>query len=204
MKRSLFAIALAAALPLSAQAADPISHLFGEVGYNHTSALGEAMNGYDFKGEAHISDHFYALGSYSHVQKDNVDFGFPILIDIQFTQYALGVGYHHALSERAEWNAEASYVRDDIDESANAFGADSFGANGYRVATGLRGMLSNKFEGNIYINYTNVNDFGNGIGGGLGGQFHITDTWGITAGYDHSKRDSSNVNTWTVGVRASY
>jgi hypothetical protein len=34
--------------------------------------------------------------------------------------------------------------------------------------------------------------------------FHINETWGITAGYDYSSRDNSDINTWSLGARASF
>jgi hypothetical protein len=65
-------------------------------------------------------------------------------------------------------------------------------------------MLGAKFEGNVNVNYTDVSNFGNGVGAGIGGMFHVNDTWGITGAYDYSKRDSTNLDTWTLGVRASF
>jgi hypothetical protein len=209
MKRSLFALALAAALPMSAHAAT-ISYLYAEVGYVHSDTLDENLNGYDFKGSADIAHNFYAVGSYSRVSKSNIDLGYvdqnfdPVLIDVSYSQAAVGAGYHHAISDKADWNVEVSYVHDQLGYSANAFGALDAGDNGYRVATGLRGMLGERFEGSVYINYTDVNDFGNGVGAGVGGLFHINDMWGITAGYDHADRDNTNINSWNLGVRASF
>lgn len=210
MKRSLFALALAAALPMSASAAT-ISHLYAEFGYVSADVLGDDnMDGWQLKGEADIARGFYALGSYSRVGDDNIDSGFvdtlgnPILIDINFDETAIGVGYHHAISDKADWNTEVSYVHDQVDLNGHAFGAGDDGDNGYRVATGLRGMLAPKFEGSIYINYTDVNDFGNGVGAGIGGVFHFNDTWGLTAGYDHADRDNGDIDSWNLGVRASF
>jgi hypothetical protein len=209
MKRSLFALALAAALPMSAQASN-ISHIFAELDYAHSDVLDENLNGYAFKGEAAMGDNFYALGSYSRVGKSNIDLGFydqygnTVLIDVDYTQTAIGAGFHRAISDNADWNVELSYVRDELGYSANQYGTLDQGDNGYRVATGARFMMGSKFEGNFNVNYTDVNDFGSGVGAGIGGVFHINETWGIAGGYDHADREDTDINTWHLGVRASF
>lgn len=189
MKRSLFALALAAALPLSAQASE-LKYNYIEADYARTHAFGTDADGWKLKGSAAFGESFYGIGSYGQVSDNGVD----------FNEGSVGLGYRHAISDRADWDSELSYVHDELD--AGSFGSTD--DNGYRIATGVRGMLAPKFEGNINVNYTDVNDFGNGVGVGIGGMFHINDTWGITGGYDYSNRDNSDINTWTLGARASF
>lgn len=189
MKYSLIALALAAALPLSAHASD-LKYNFVEADYARTNAFGTTLDGYKVKGSAAFGDDFYGIGSYGRVSKSGGD----------FTEGTVGLGYRHAISDKASWDSDLSYVSDKV----SASGGGSFNDNGYRIATGVRGMLSDKLEGNLNVNYTDVNNFGNGVGGGIGAVFHINDMWGITGGYDYSKRETTNLNTWTVGVRASF
>jgi hypothetical protein len=189
MKRSLIALALAAALPLSAQATD-LKYNYVEADYASTHAFDTTADGYRLKGSVGFGEDFYGIGSYSRVSKNGVD----------FNEGTLGLGYRHAISDKADWVSELSYVNDEFDAGSLGNTND----NGYRIATGVRGMLGDKFEGNFNINYTDVNDFGNGVGAGVGGLFHINDMWGVAGGYDYSNRDNSDVNTWTLGVRASF
>jgi len=189
MKLSLIALALAAALPLSAQAADELKYNYIEADYASTHAFGTTLDGYNFKGSAAFGDNFYGTASYGQVSKNGG----------HFDEGTLGVGYRHAISDKANWESELSYVDDRVKG-----GGGSISDNGYRIATGVRGMLGDKFEGNFNVNYTDVSNLGNGVGAGVGGMFHINDTWGITGAYDYSKRDSSNLDTWTLGVRASF
>ena len=78
------------------------------------------------------------------------------------------------------------------------------GDSGYRAAVGVRSRLSDKVEGRVAINYTDVGDYGNGIGADAGLVVHLNDTWGLFGSYDYSDRDSSSLNTWNLGVRASF
>ena len=189
MKLSLIALALAAALPLSAHASDDLKYNYIEADYASTHAFNTTLGGWKLKGSAAFGDDFYGIASYGKVSKNGGD----------FQEGSAGIGYRHAISDQANWESELSYVNDKA-----SGGGNSFSDNGYRIQTGVRGMLGAKFEGNVNVNYTDVSNFGNGIGAGIGGMFHINDTWGITGAYDYSKRDSTNLDTWTLGVRASF
>ena len=193
MTRSIIALALAAALPLSAQAGE-ISYKYIEAGYasNHLDLGGGSgtLDGYDVKGSVAFNDSFYGNFSYTSGSKNSVD----------LDETVVGVGYRTAISDKADFNASLSWVHDNLD--INNFGSAS--DDGYRVAVGVRGMLADKFEGNFNVNYTDAGDFGNGVGAGIGALVHINDTWGITAGYDYSNRDSIDLSTWNLGVRASF
>ncbi len=74
-------------------------------------------------------------------------------------------------------------------------------------------MLADHFEATANVNYQDVGDAGNGVGAGVGGIYHVNDMWGITANYDYTPRNSisfggvdinETINTWSVGVRASF
>lgn len=193
MKRALIALALAAALPLSAQA-NELSYKYIEAGYasNHLDLGGSSgtLDGYDVKGSFAFNDDFYGNLSYTSGSKNSVD----------LDETVVGVGFRHALSDKADLNASLSWVHDNLDIGNFASVSD----DGYRAAVGVRGMLADKFEGNFNVNYTDAGDFGNGIGAGIGAVVYINDTWGITAGYDYSNRDTIDLSTWNLGVRASF
>ena len=184
MKRSLFALALAAALPFSAQASE-LKYSYVQAGYQSTDLEGFNFDGYGVKGSVAFGDQFYGVASYNHGSESGVD----------LAETMVGVGFHHGVSDKADLFAEIAYINDD---------ADFFNDNGYRVTGGVRGMMADKFEGSFQINYTDVNDFGKGWGAGVGAVYHVNDTWGVYASYDYSDRDSSNLNTWGLGVRASF
>jgi len=188
MKLSLIALTVAAALPLSAHASD-LNYNYVEADYASTHAFGTTLDGYQAKGSAAFNDNFFGTASYGRVSKNGG----------HFSEGTVGLGYRHAISDKANWDSILSYVNDDA-----GAGGNSASDNGYRIQTGVRGMMAPRFEANANVNYTHVSNFGNGVGAGVGGMFHVNDTWGITGGYDYSKRDSTHLNTWTLGLRASF
>ncbi|HOZ03825.1 MAG TPA: hypothetical protein PLS60_00400 [Arenimonas sp.] len=186
MKRTLFALALAAVLPMSAQAGE-LSYSYVQGGYSTTSDGSIDLDGFGLKGSVAFNDSFYGFASYDSGSKNNVD----------LDQATIGAGWHS--SGDTQWFVEASYVNDSVD-----YGGPSFDEDGYAVAGGVRAAVSDKVELNAKVNYTDVGTFGDGFGAGVGGLFSINDTWGIYASYDYSDRGSFDLDTWAVGVRASF
>ncbi|MGH8105872.1 MAG: hypothetical protein ACREO1_15160 [Arenimonas sp.] len=187
LKRSLFALALAAALPMSAQAGE-VNYNFIEAGYSASSIDGGDFNGWNVDGSFGFSDNWYAFGGFETGDDSSVD----------FDQANIGLGWH--TTGTAQWFVEASWIKDTID-----FGAGSdFSDSGYAVAGGVRGFLGDKFEGNVKLGYNDVGDFGDGFTAGLAGIYHFNDTWGAYASYDYSDRSDFDINTWGLGVRASF
>lgn len=186
MKRALFALALAAALPMSAQAGE-LSYNYIQGGYSAASVDSEDFNGYGLKGSFGFSDSFYGFASYDSGEDNGFD----------LSQTSVGAGWHSAGD--TQWFAELSYVNNEID-----FAGVSVDDDGYAVAGGVRAKLSDKFELNGKLSYTDVNDFGDGFGVGVGGLFSFNDTWGMYGSYDYSDRSDNDLDTWGLGVRASF
>ncbi|MFT3808023.1 hypothetical protein [Arenimonas sp.] len=183
---SLLALALAAALPFTAANATDLKYNYVQGGYSAADIGGLDMDGYGVKGSVAFGDKFYGLASYDRVSDNGID----------LSETAVGVGFRHGLSDKTDFFTEASFVQDDLD----VVGSD----NGYRVAGGVRSLMSDKFEGSVKATYTDVGDYGNGFGAGVSGLFHISNTWGVYASYDYADRDSNHFNTWGAGVRASF
>src|ERR1041385_3251335 len=85
MKVSLIALALAAALPLSAQA-DALKYNYIEADYASTHAFSTTLDGYKVKGSAAFGDGFYGTADYSRVSKNGG----------HLEEGTVGVGYRHA------------------------------------------------------------------------------------------------------------
>jgi opacity protein-like surface antigen len=190
MKRALFALALAAALPLSAQAADGIKYSYVEGGYRSADFLDETFDGFGIAGSVAFNDHWYGSANYDRVSWNSID----------LDQSGVNVGWHTAVSSKADFLAELGYARFGVD--ANGLGSDH--ADGYRVGAGFRGMLAPKFEANAKATYTDGGDFTGDFGIGVGAVYHVSDTWGVTANYTHDQLDGEGFNNWGVGVRASF
>lgn len=187
MKRTLFALVLAAALPMSAQAGE-ISYNYIQGGYSSADLDGGNFDGFGVKGSVGFNDSFYGFASYETGEDSNID----------LNQTIVGAGWH--TSGDTQWFVEAAYVNNEIDYGSGF----NFDDDGYSVAGGVRAAVSDKFELNAELNYTDVGDFGDGFGAGVGALFSFNDTWGIYASYDYSDRSDFDLNTWGLGVRASF
>lgn len=186
MKRSLFALALVAALPLSAQADDKLSYTYIEGGYNFVDADGGAeADGFGVRGSFEFGEsNFYGFGSYSQVEVDNVN------VDIDSTE--LGLGYAHGLSDNLDLISEIAW--NDID-------VDGFGsADGYRASVGLRGSFTENFEGLIKANYNDGDNADGDFTATLGAQYKFSQTWGLVG----EAIFGDGGEQYLVGVRASF
>jgi Ax21 family sulfation-dependent quorum factor len=180
MKRALFALALAAALPMSAQASE-LSYSFVELDYVNVD--GDA-DGFGLRGAYNFGDSgFYGLAGYNNVEVDNTN------IDVDF--YEIGAGYHYGISENTDLIAELAY------QNAEVLGFD---ADGYRLSGGFRGNLADSFEGLVKINYLDGDNVDGDFSGTLGAQYKFNETWGMTGEIEFA----DGGETYLVGVRASF
>ena len=202
MKQALFALAFAAALPMSAQASE-LSYSFVELDYlNSHAALHDGpggpsidSEGYGLRGSFGFADKFYVSGSYANSDLDNPASG------IDNDKWNVGFGYHQTLNDQADWFAELGYTKID---SNNAVVDDHF----YDVSFGLRGSLSDRFEGTAKISYNDGADLSGAIypqydsafSVTAGLKYNITEMWGIV-GEIEAFEDATD---YTVGVRASF
>lgn len=183
MKRTVLALMLSAAA-VSAQASD-LDYNFVQGSYKTVDLEGADLDGFGVNGSFKFNDSFYGIVGYDKVNDSGVD----------LSETAVGLGFRHAISDKTDWVSELSYVRNDL---------EGFADNGYRIATGVRGMVSDKVELNGKVNYTDVSDFGKGFGVSVGSVFHVNDSFGITLGYDFSDRDDFDYDGWNLGARFSF
>ncbi|MGH8110046.1 MAG: hypothetical protein ACREO1_15165 [Arenimonas sp.] len=200
MKRALFALALAAALPMSAQAKE-LNYSFVELDYlNSSNAVtggfsgnGIDGDGYGVRGSFGFADHWYVSGSYSNSETD--------LFNIDLDKWNVGFGYHREMYDQADWFVEASYTEINSNESL----VDD---NVYDVSAGIRGSISDRFEGIAKLSYNDGAQFSGAFlpqydsqfSATVGLQWRINDMWGIV-GEVEAFEDATD---YTVGVRASF
>lgn len=182
MKRSLIALALAALLPLSAQADDKLSYTYVEADY--ISVDGDA-DGFGVRGSVEFGQSgFYGFGGYNVVEIDNTNF------DVD--SFDIGLGYAHGLSDNLDLLAEVSYLNSDF---------EGFGElDGYRASVGLRGSFTENFEGLVKANYVDSDDFDGDVTGTVGAQYKFTQTWGMVGEVEFG----DDGETYLVGLRASF
>lgn len=182
MKRSLIALALAALLPLSAQADDKLSYTYVEGGYINLD--GDA-DGFGVRGSFEFGEsNFYGFGSYAMLEADDFN------IDVDTSE--IGLGYAYGISDNADLISEIAYQNVDVD----GFGS----ADGYRASVGLRGSFSDNFEGLVKANYLDGDNVDGDFTGTIGAQYKFTQTWGMTGEIEFA----DGGETYLVGVRASF
>lgn len=175
MKKTLIAIVLAAALPLSAQAAER-SYTYVEGTYNN---LDSDIDGFGVRGSVEFADSgFYALGQYQNFSEGAGDADF----------WELGLGYALGLSDQVDLIAEAAHTDLDI-------------VDGYRVSAGVRGSFTDNLEGLLKANYRDVDAFGDDFTYTAGLQYRFSPTWGVTGEVEFDGEDGE---IYTVGLRASF
>ena len=182
MKRTLIALALSAmsAVTMAEQAKPNYTYIEG--GYANVSgdADGVAVRGsFDF-GTAGL----YGIGSYSFVETDIGS------VDVEVGE--IGLGYHHSISDKADLLAEATYMNTDV----QGFGD----VDGYRASVGVRGFMSNNFEGTIKANYIDCDGCNGDFSGTVGAVYHLNNTWGITADVQFD----DTADAYVLGMRASF
>jgi Ax21 family sulfation-dependent quorum factor len=188
MKMKFFALAMAAALPLSALAT--ASAQAADLSYTHVEAdyinLDHGTDGWGVRGSVNIGESgFYGLGSYSRVNSDNISG------DSNTNANELGVGYHHELGDKTDLIGELAYRNAD-NGSSNIDGA--------RASVGVRSAFAEHMEGFVKANYYDASDYRGDVTGTIGGQYKFTKTWGATA-----EAELGNGNqAYLLGVRASF
>jgi hypothetical protein len=205
IKRSLFALALAAALPVSAQAADGLSFTYVEADYLNTDVVDTDLNGFGLKGNVAFHENWYATASYSQTSKGDVDLGYAYPADLDFEQSTLGVGFHTAIANNVHFLAELAWVRYEFQTDVPQLGSATAGYEGGRATAGIRAMLGDRFELEGKAHYADLDEIDGSFGAEVNGMFHINNTWGVGAGYARQDLDSGNdADQWHVGVRASF
>lgn len=186
MKRIALVLALST-IAISAQASE-LDYNYAQASYVGADIDGTSLDGFGLNGSFKFNDDFYGIAGYQQTSKGSVE----------LSEFDFGLGFRKNIHEGTDWVSELSWIRNTFD-----YGPYSTSNNGYRIATGVRSMVSEQFELNGKINYTNVSNFGNGFGVGVGGVYHFNDTFGVGIGFDYADRDT-NLNSWNIGARLNF
>jgi len=200
MKVQLFALMLAVAAPLTAQAANNES--FIEFGYAQTGTPLTDLYSFalhDYRGAA-------IKGQWAFAEQWNVNLAYAqggsgiSSIDLD-SKWTLGVGFHHSVSDKTDLVVAMSYSN--VDEG---FG----GGIGSDVWSGEVGVLgrSGSWSGGASLGYETWDaDAGGGIIDDdqafvrLNGGYHFNDNWSLQAEYKAGFGDSSSA---FFGARYSF
>ena len=194
MKRALLGLALAAILPMSAQAADgdtAVSYNYVEGSYQSSDLDSIDFDGFGLAGSFGFAENWYISGSYRNVDADD--------FDAKIDESKVNLGWHYAVSPQADFIAEIGYVNFGAE-----FDIDEANSDGFSASVGFRGKFNPHFEAGIKASYIDVSDIDTDFAIGVNGIWHINETWGIVGSYDHMSFEDEGMDTWGLGVRASF
>jgi hypothetical protein len=202
MKRSLIALALAAALPMSAQAAGP-DYSYAELNYNTISqtilcngcSVYDGAEGFGLRGSFEFNDDWYVFGAYN-------DGGSDLASQFSYDSWQLGLGYHTPINDNADWMFELSYngTQNEILEALTGDDSD----NGWRLSAGANGSVSERVNLFGKLNFARggrdytVTDQGFSATAGM--RLQLTEMWGLVGEVEAG--DGYTVSTF--GVRANF
>lgn len=181
---TLAALALAAALPFAASAADGISYTYVEGGYVSTNTDGGDADGWGLKGSAALTPNFRLFGDFANQTIDDSD--------VDFDQWRVGVGYNREISRHADLVTNVAYEKFDA-----GAGADF---DGYSVEAGVRGAMTPMLEGYALAGYEDGDAYDGDFYGRFGAQLKFTPNWGMAADVKLADGDTQ----WFVGPRLTW
>ena len=172
LKRFLSIVVL---LSVSPAFAGDLSYNFVEIGYQKAEFDydfgGSSVDGdgYGISGSFEVGDSWFITASYG-----TLDFDFGVDLD----QLSVGGGFYMNLSERVDFFAVVSYIRAEV--SASGFG--SADEDGYGVAVGMRGLVTDKVEVSGSISYADLGSGADGTAIGVEGLYSFTDNFALGLG----------------------
>jgi len=191
MKTSLIALALAAALPFAASAADNLSYNYVEGDYVKTDVSGPGADGWALKGSWAFHPNFHVFGDFSQQKIDHTD--------AKFDQWRIGAGYNRAIAQSTDVVARVAYQKFDPRHG-------NLDLDGYNAEVGLRNAFGEHVEVYAFAGYQDYTrkhgiDPDGAFYGRLGGQVKLNGNWGINGDI---KMDRNGDKEWSVGPRFSW
>ena len=181
MNKKILLGALLASISCTTLAQNP-SFDYVDIGYtNWDPDNSSSIDGFELKGSKSFTDNWYIAGDYNRSSQG----GNAVSL------LTAGVGYKINFSDKSTFFAEADFAYLD---------ADFFGSeNGYELTTGIRSMLTNKFELKGALEYLDINNDST-TSLVVGGVYKFTDTVATYLDY----KTASDVNRLAVGVRFNF
>ena len=185
MKRSLLALTLLAALPFAASAAEGVSYNFVQGGYSATNGDGDGdADGFGIDGSVAVHPNFHLFGGYSNQEIDDTN--------IDFDQWKFGVGYNYEIAPKADLITRIAYEKFDA--------GSGFELDGYSAEVGVRGALTNNFEGYAMAGYEDYEQLDGDFYGRVGALVKFNETWGVNGDVKFADGDTQ----WFVGPRVTW
>lgn len=185
MKRFAIALALIAALPLAASAADGIKYTHVQGGYVATNTDGGDADGWGLSGSVAVHKNVHLFADYANQKIDNTNF--------DFDQWRIGAGYNTEIGQRTDFVATAAYEKLDAGSGLKS--------DGYSVEAGLRSALTPNLEGYAALGYADGDNIDGDVYGRFGATAKFTPNWGVDANVRLVKGGDT---LWFIGPRYTF
>ena len=185
MKRYAIALALIAALPFAASAADGINYNYVQGGYIATNTNGPDADGWGLNGSVAVHPNFHLFADYSNQKIKHTS--------VDFDQWRVGGGYNTAIGKNTDFVADVAYER--VNAGAGVH------ANGYSVEGGVRSAFTPNIEGYAMLGYVDGNHVKGEAYGRLGATAKFNQNWGVNADV---RLINGGDTQWFVGPRFSW
>lgn len=192
MKRTLAlsALALAAALPFAASAAD-LDYSYLEGGYTSIDADGGLdADGWVIGGSAAIAPNVHVFGSYGSTELDGADLEDT---DIDGGIARIGLGWNTGINDQNDLVVRANYLKIDTDFP----GGDT---DGYEAEVGLRTAFTPNFETYAAAGYADIGRGSGDLYGKLGAHYKFNQNWGLAG----SVTLADGANEYFIGPRFGF
>lgn len=200
MKKTLIALALAAAsFGASASESNNLGYTYVQLDAVYADADGSVYPwGARLGGSYAFTDNVFATASIGRVKDNDVDGD----SHSEYTNksWSLGVGFNTAIGASADWVSQLAYVRSR--QSEEWYGDEwRTHTSGYNLSTGVLGHVTDKLTANAYLGYEDYNHHYDGnFYADFGMGYAFNPTWSLQGGL----KLNENVETYSVGVRASF
>lgn len=189
MKRSpaiakLAALALVAAAPFAASAADGINYNYVQGGYTATNTSSGDADGWGLQGSAALNQNFHLFGDFSQQDIKHSS--------ANFDQWRVGVGYNRQVAQNTDLVTRVAYEKFDAGSGLKT--------DGYSVEAGARASLTPMLEGYAMAGYEDGQDYDGNFYGRLGAQVKFNQNWGVAADVKFANGDRQ----WFVGPRITW
>ncbi|MGA9852491.1 MAG: outer membrane beta-barrel protein [Gammaproteobacteria bacterium] len=197
-KLFIIAAALTIAAPLAANAAAP-DYNYLDLSYSKTTTDGFAGGkGYQFDGSYGFSENWFVAGGYGH----NSFNGGSLTGGFFTSDLTLTVGGHLALTDSVDLVGRVGYAEDHWKQgpSTNLFPgftvSTSDSQDGYDLGVGIRAMVIDQLELNVFIDHDNVGLLSHDHNKSesvatVGALYSFTSNFGLGASYARSNVDST-------------
>ena len=190
---SLAVLALLAAVPLAASAAEGVSYNYVEGGYVATNTDAGDADGWGVNGSGAIADNFHVFGGYSGQKTDDETIGGLRFEGIDVDQWRVGLGYNQPVAANTDLLARVAYENYDVE-------GDNDRLDGYSAEVGVRSALTQNFEGYALAGYEDGDRFDGDFYGRVGAQVKLNQNWGVTGDVKFADGDTQ----YFVGPRLTF